>query len=188
VSDLYWPMDEQMARPEPYFPKSHGKPRVDDRRGVERDHLRQSQRAALGGAPKDNGPHKTLYNRWKRWGEMGVFARMMEGLAAFDDSRPQHQDVDAGIASAGRGIDWHGAGARSGIPGLDPGQPSRLELGDDAGCDLGIEALADIGHGSAPPKHRSRGRNGAGGRQERTGSPRRSRRAAPGRAATKWRS
>jgi hypothetical protein len=27
-------------------------------------------------------PHKTLYNRWKRWGEMGVFARMMEGLAA----------------------------------------------------------------------------------------------------------
>ena len=24
-------------------------------------------------APKDyDGPHKTLYNRWKRWGEMGV--------------------------------------------------------------------------------------------------------------------
>ena len=23
-------------------------------------------------APKDYGPHKTLYNRWKRWGEMGV--------------------------------------------------------------------------------------------------------------------
>ena len=33
-------------------------------------------------APKDYGPHKTLYNRWKRWGEMGVFVRMMEGLAA----------------------------------------------------------------------------------------------------------
>lgn len=32
--------------------------------------------------PKDYDPHKTLYNRWKRWGEMGVFARMMEGLAA----------------------------------------------------------------------------------------------------------
>ena len=33
-------------------------------------------------APKDYGPHKTLYNRWKRWGERGVFTRMMEGLAA----------------------------------------------------------------------------------------------------------
>jgi len=32
--------------------------------------------------PKDYGPHKTLYNRWKRWGERGVFLRMMEGLAA----------------------------------------------------------------------------------------------------------
>jgi transposase len=32
-------------------------------------------------APKDYGPHKTLYNRWKRWGEMGVFTRMMEGLS-----------------------------------------------------------------------------------------------------------
>src|SRR5690606_22593967 len=29
-------------------------------------------------APQEYGPHKTLYNRWKRWGEMGVFGRMME--------------------------------------------------------------------------------------------------------------
>lgn len=28
LSDLYWLTDEQMARLEPYFPKSHGKPRV----------------------------------------------------------------------------------------------------------------------------------------------------------------
>jgi transposase len=32
MSALYWLTDEQMARLEPYFPKSHGKPRVDDRR------------------------------------------------------------------------------------------------------------------------------------------------------------
>ena len=32
-------------------------------------------------APKDYGPHKTLYNRWKRWGQMGVFTRM-EGLSS----------------------------------------------------------------------------------------------------------
>ena len=33
-------------------------------------------------APKEYGPAKTLYNRWKRWSDMGVFARVMEGLAA----------------------------------------------------------------------------------------------------------
>ena len=30
MSDLFWLIDAQMARLEPYFPKSHGKPRVDD--------------------------------------------------------------------------------------------------------------------------------------------------------------
>jgi transposase len=33
-------------------------------------------------APKDHGPHKTLYNRRKRWSEMGVFTHMVQGLAA----------------------------------------------------------------------------------------------------------
>ena len=82
MSDLYWLTDEQMARLQPYFPKSHGRPRVDDQRVlsgiifVNRNGLRWRD------APKDYGPHKTLYNRWKRWGAMGVFARMMEGLSA----------------------------------------------------------------------------------------------------------
>jgi transposase len=82
VSDLYWLTDEQMERLRPYFPKSHGKPRVDDRRVlsgivfVNRNGLRWCD------APKDYGPHKTLYNRWKRWGEKGIFLQMMEGLAA----------------------------------------------------------------------------------------------------------
>ena len=32
MSDLFWLTDAQMARLEPFFSKSHGKPRVDDRR------------------------------------------------------------------------------------------------------------------------------------------------------------
>jgi len=75
-------MEEQMERLRPFFPKSHGRPRVDDRRVrssiifVNRNGLRWRD------APKDDGPAKTLTNRWKRWGEAGVFVRMMEGLAA----------------------------------------------------------------------------------------------------------
>ncbi len=82
MSDLYWLTEEQMARLEPYFSKSHGKPRVDDRRVlsgivfVNRNGMRWCD------APRAYGPHKTLYNRWKRCGEWGVFLRMMEGLAA----------------------------------------------------------------------------------------------------------
>jgi transposase len=32
VSDLFWLTDEQVERLRPFCPKSHGKPRVDDRR------------------------------------------------------------------------------------------------------------------------------------------------------------
>ena len=32
VSDLFWLSDEQMARLRPFFPKSHGHPRLDDQR------------------------------------------------------------------------------------------------------------------------------------------------------------
>lgn len=101
MSDLYWLTDEQMARLSPYFPKSHGKPRVDDRRVlsgiifVNRNGLRWRD------APREYGPHKTLYNRWKRWGEMGVFTRMMEGLSA-QRAEPQTIMIDATYLKAHR--------------------------------------------------------------------------------------
>lgn len=81
MSGLFWLSDAQIARLELYFPKLHGKPRVDDRRVlsgiifITRNGLRWRD------APKEYGPHKTLYNRWKRWSDKGVFARIMAGLA-----------------------------------------------------------------------------------------------------------
>ena len=82
MSNLFWLTEAQMARLEPFFPKSHGEPRVDDRRllsgiiFINRNGLRWRD------APREYGPPKTLYNRWKRWSDKGVFARMMDGLAA----------------------------------------------------------------------------------------------------------
>lgn len=49
MSDLYWLTDELMARLEPYFPKSHGKRRVDDRRVLSGIIFRQPQRPAPAG-------------------------------------------------------------------------------------------------------------------------------------------
>ena len=33
-------------------------------------------------APKDYGPHMTIYNRFIRWSRLGVFNRIFAGLAA----------------------------------------------------------------------------------------------------------
>ncbi|WP_235932979.1 IS5 family transposase [Paragemmobacter ruber] len=79
---LFWLADEQMQRLKPSFPKSHGKPRVDDRRVLSGIIFINGNGLRWCDAPREYGPPKTLYNRWKRWGDMGVFARMMEGLAS----------------------------------------------------------------------------------------------------------
>ncbi len=55
---------------------------MDDRRVLSGIIFMNRNRLRWRDAPKDYGPHKTLYNRWKRWGEMGVFMRMMEGLSS----------------------------------------------------------------------------------------------------------
>ncbi len=90
MSNLFWLTEVQMVRLRPFFPKSHGRPRVDDRRVlsgiifINRNGLRWSD------APREYGPAKTLYNRWKRWSDMGVFARIMAGLAA---EGPDHKTI-----------------------------------------------------------------------------------------------
>lgn len=81
MSDLFWLSRAQMQRIEPYFPLSHGVPRVDDHRVLSgiifviRNGLRWRD------APKDYGPSKTLYNRFIRWSRMGVFNQIFSGLA-----------------------------------------------------------------------------------------------------------
>ena len=101
MSDFFWLSDAQMARLEPFLPKSHGKPRVDDRRVlrgiifINRNGLRWRD------APAAYGLHKTLYNRWKCWSDKGIFARMMKGLAA-EHGEEQTVMIDATYLKAHR--------------------------------------------------------------------------------------
>ena len=89
MSDLIWLSDAQMSRIAPYFPLSHGVPRVDDRRVVSgivfviRNGLRWRD------APAAYGPHKTIYNRFIRWSRLGVFNRIFAALAAAGDKTDQ---------------------------------------------------------------------------------------------------
>ena len=62
-----------MERLRPFFPKSHGKPRVDDRRVLSGIIFVNRNGMCWRDAPREYGPHKTLYNRWKRWGRHGHF-------------------------------------------------------------------------------------------------------------------
>lgn len=81
MSDNFWLSEEQLGRISPFFPISHGVPRVDDRSVVSgiihviRNGLRWCD------APEVYGPHKTLYNRFIRWSRMGVFDRIFTGLS-----------------------------------------------------------------------------------------------------------
>jgi putative transposase len=82
MSELLMLSPAQMRRIEPYFPLSHGVPRVDDRRVLSgilfviRNGLRWRD------APQGYGPHKTIYNRFIRWSRLGVFNRILAELAA----------------------------------------------------------------------------------------------------------
>jgi transposase len=94
MSDFIWLSEAQMRRIEPYFPLSHGVPRVDDRKVISgivfviRNGLRWRD------APKAYGPHKTIYNRFVRWSRLGVFNRIFAELAG-KGPKPKRLMIDA---------------------------------------------------------------------------------------------
>lgn len=94
MSDQFWLTRAQLKRIERHFPLSHGIPRVDGLRVISgiihviRNGLRRCD------APKDHGPHKTLYNRFIRWSRMGVFDQIFASLAGERDA-PGQLMIDA---------------------------------------------------------------------------------------------
>ena len=83
-----------MRRIEPYFPLSHGVPRVDDRRIVSGIIFVICNGLRWRDAPSDYGPHKTIYNRFVRWSRMGVFNRIFAALAG-EAGQPDTIMIDA---------------------------------------------------------------------------------------------
>ena len=82
MSDVYCLIDEQMARLRAALSEEPRQPRVDNRRLL--SGIVFVNRSGMHGCDslKEYAPHKTLYNRWERWGEREVFLRMTGGLAA----------------------------------------------------------------------------------------------------------
>lgn len=80
MSTLFYLSREQLARIKPYFPLSHGVPRVDDLRIVSGIIYVIKHGLQWKDAPREYGPHKTLYNRFIRWSRLGIFNKIFMEL------------------------------------------------------------------------------------------------------------
>jgi transposase len=81
-SNLFWLGDEQWSRIQPLLPTDvRGKDRVDDRRVISGIvHVIKSGCRWID-CPPEYGPSKTIYNRFVRWAERGIWERLFRELA-----------------------------------------------------------------------------------------------------------
>ncbi len=88
--NLFWLNNEQWRQIEPHLPKDvRGKERVDDRRVISGIvHVIKSG-CRWCDCPPEYGPPTTIYNRFVRWAERGIWERLFRELAA----RGRSQDV-----------------------------------------------------------------------------------------------
>ena len=108
--------DDQYNEIRPLLPnKSRGVPRVDDRRVLSGIVFRLQRGCRRSDGPGEYGPAKTLYNRYKRRSETGVFERIFEALAR-EGADPDTLTIDAGHIEthriAAKGVKKQGRQAR----------------------------------------------------------------------------
>jgi transposase len=108
---LFWLTDAQFERIRPHLPTdTRGKARVDDRRVISGIvHVLKSG-ARWVDAPAVYGPRKTLYNRFVRWAEKGVWQTLFRALARAGGP-PEQVLIDSSAIKAHRSA----AGGKGGI-------------------------------------------------------------------------
>ncbi len=94
MGDLFWLSKEQLAIIKPCFPLPHGVPRVDDRVVVSGIIFVIKNGLRWRDAPREYGPHKTLYIRFIRWSRLGVFDKIFSRLTA-QEGAPEMLMIDA---------------------------------------------------------------------------------------------
>src|SRR4029077_4061913 len=81
-SNLFWLNDEQWEKIQPLLPTDvRGKERVDDRRVISGIlHVLKSG-CRWCDCPPEYGPPTTIYNRFARWAQRGVWEKLFQALA-----------------------------------------------------------------------------------------------------------
>ena len=82
-ANLFWLDDKQWRRIEPHLPTDvRGKERADDRRVISGIlHVLRSG-CRWKDCPPEYGPYTTIYNRFTRWAQRGVWEHLFRELAA----------------------------------------------------------------------------------------------------------
>lgn len=94
MDDLFLLSDRQVTRIPPFFPLSHGVPLVDDLWVVSGIIYVIRNGSRWKDAPTGYAPHRTLYNCFICWSVMGVFDRVLSGLAR-EGPKPERVIIDA---------------------------------------------------------------------------------------------
>jgi transposase len=83
MTEGFWLSETQFDRIRPHLPdKTRGVARVDDRRVISGIIHDLQSGCGWRDASGSYGPHKTLYNRFVRWAEKGVWDKLFHHLAA----------------------------------------------------------------------------------------------------------
>jgi transposase len=109
MAELFWLNDTQWAAIGPLLPRLGGKPRVDDRRVISGILHRFREGLRWRAVPEVYGPRTTLFNRFNRWSQRGVWQTLFAALAACGDP-PLEVMVDSTTVRAHRSA----AGAKGG--------------------------------------------------------------------------
>jgi len=140
MADFFWFSDEQWARIVPLLPTDvRGMKRVDDRRvlsGI-------VHALKCGGRWADcadvYGPKKTLYNRFVRWAERGIWEGIFSALAGAEDV-PDRLFIDSSCikvhrcAGGGKGGPWLMVSAARKAVATPSSTPSVTRKADPASC------------------------------------------------------
>ena len=110
MAELFWLSDKQWAVIEPLLPHLGGKPRVDDRRVISGILHRFREGLRWRALPDEYGPRTTLFNRFNRWSERGLWQQLFAALAASEEP-PQVAMVDSTAVRAHRSASGAKGGA-----------------------------------------------------------------------------
>ena len=112
-ANLFWLSDEQWRQIEPHLPTDvRGKARTDDRRIISGIlHVLKSG-CRWKDCPPEYGPPTTVYNRFVRWAERGVWERLFRTLAGRSRS-DETQMIDSTHIKAHRSASGGKGGSRN---------------------------------------------------------------------------
>ena len=112
MAELFWLSDTQWAAIKPLLPKFGGKPRVDDRRVISGILHRFREGLRWRALPEAYGPRTTVFNRFNRWSERGLWQELFAALAACEDP-PLLAMVDSTSVKAHRSASGAKGGSRN---------------------------------------------------------------------------